>query len=120
MYELTLEGLVRNPRTLDGAWCSSQARNAFKDAYIEAGYSEEGALKNAEKIIFYSIPEELTRGDMRRSGCVTYDKFYKKDGKYYQDTYYKDTFHLSFWSESWSKETKKIKDFNTDIVNPGQ
>lgn len=80
-----VEGYVRNQQTGDGAWCTGQVYGLIKESYEYAGFSSEEAKKQADRIVNYSTPQELSYKQMYESGATGYDKFYKNGDKYVQE-----------------------------------
>jgi hypothetical protein len=108
----TIEGSIdnnaRNSYDGDGLWCSCQVNNMIKDAYIFEGFSVGEATEKANKIVPYSLPEELSQSEILETGATRYDRFHKKDNKYYHDEYNYDS-----KNEKWNATTKEITNFET-------
>ncbi len=105
--EGAIDNNVRNNYDGDGFWCTLQVYNMLKDAFIDEGYPEDIASEKANKIIPYSLPEELSQSEILVTGSIRYDRFYKKEGKYYHDEFKYDSD-----KKEWTSTTTEIKDFD--------
>ncbi len=59
-----------------GAWCTAQVKNLLIDAYMGAGYNEEDAINEVDKLIPYSLPEILEDKAIEDAGYEGVDYFH--------------------------------------------
>lgn len=106
--EGALENNAINNKDGEGTWCTCQVRNMYNEAFKYEGYPDKIAGWKADKIVPNTLPEELSDSEVLESGSVRYDKFYKKDDKYYHD---KNIYNAK--TKEWGTTTTEIKDFET-------
>ncbi|HBT73485.1 MAG TPA: hypothetical protein DEB37_14920, partial [Lysinibacillus sp.] len=109
-----IEGESRNPGSIyDAPYCTIQAKQAINMAFEDV----KGGGNAADKIIPYSIPNDLSSSEVLRTGSGKYDVFSKEKGKYYRTTYSWNARQVGkTWIErnilgkdGWSSEKKEIK-----------
>lgn len=88
-----IEMSIINPSHNKESICTSQCKGRLKGA----GLSSE----TIDQMIPYSLPEEQSPKEILKSGSKSYDRFYKKDDKYYQET-------NRHSNGKWNKTTNEI------------
>ncbi|KPE49000.1 RHS repeat-associated core domain-containing protein, partial [Chryseobacterium indologenes] len=109
------DDIVTAGNSFDSAYCTLQAKVAIRKSFEDiAGVDTQKAV---DKIIPYSIPTDLSKDEVLKTGSVKYDLFTKEKGKYYKTTYSWSPRNVGkTWVErnilgkdGWTTEKKEIK-----------